>query len=243
MWKASAPAKRNPATATIITAMTTITATIPIPTPIIPWALKAWTRGWSAWVEEILAGENNMNCKMCKYREQVLGFEAEVGLAQESHHHHVEGIGTGEAEPGHDHGHHHHSHDHDHGCDDDGRGVSLFPLHRHPGEAHLRTHRAGRGPAPRHRVREGALPQRPSPGAGLFRRTGRGNPGRREQHELQDVQIPRCAYCGKASVSAGARPAIPASPFPWSNPAWNTPPSWATGASWCFPISSSPASW
>ena len=32
---------------------------------------------------------------MCKYREQVLGFEAEIGLAQESHHHHVEGIGGG----------------------------------------------------------------------------------------------------------------------------------------------------
>ena len=36
-------------------------------------------------VEEILRGENNMNCKLCKYREQVLGFEIEVGLAQESH--------------------------------------------------------------------------------------------------------------------------------------------------------------
>ena len=35
-----------------------------------------------------------MNCALCKYREQVLGFEAEVGLPQESHHHHVEGIGT-----------------------------------------------------------------------------------------------------------------------------------------------------
>ena len=45
-------------------------------------------------VEEILTGENTMNCKLCKYREQVLGFEAEVGLPQESHHHHVEGIGT-----------------------------------------------------------------------------------------------------------------------------------------------------
>ena len=44
-------------------------------------------------VREILEGSNNMNCQMCKYREQVLGFEAEVGLAQESHHHHVEGVG------------------------------------------------------------------------------------------------------------------------------------------------------
>ena len=58
-------------------------------------------------VEEILAGENAMNCQLCKYREQVLGFEDEVGLAQESHHHHVEGIGTGHS--------HHHGHSHDHG--------------------------------------------------------------------------------------------------------------------------------
>jgi sirohydrochlorin cobaltochelatase len=43
---------------------------------------------------EILEGKNNMNCNMCKYREQVLGFESEVGLPQESHHHHVEGQGA-----------------------------------------------------------------------------------------------------------------------------------------------------
>ena len=64
-------------------------------------------------VEEILTGDNTMNCKLCKYREQILGFEAEVGLPQESHHHHVEGIGTGTGN-GHDHGHGHH-HDHSHG--------------------------------------------------------------------------------------------------------------------------------
>jgi sirohydrochlorin cobaltochelatase len=46
-------------------------------------------------IREILVGQNLMNCAMCKYREQVLGFEAEVGLKQESHHHHVEGIGGG----------------------------------------------------------------------------------------------------------------------------------------------------
>ena len=46
-------------------------------------------------VGEILQGQAMMNCQMCKYREQVLGFEAEVGLPQESHHHHVEGIGGG----------------------------------------------------------------------------------------------------------------------------------------------------
>lgn len=44
-------------------------------------------------IGEILAGKAVMNCQMCKYREQVLGFEADVGQAQESHHHHVEGVG------------------------------------------------------------------------------------------------------------------------------------------------------
>jgi sirohydrochlorin cobaltochelatase len=34
------------------------------------------------------------NCQLCKYRTQVLGFEAEVGAPQESHHHHVEGQGA-----------------------------------------------------------------------------------------------------------------------------------------------------
>ena len=64
-------------------------------------------------VEEIRNGVNNMNCKLCKYREQFLGFENEVGLRQESHHHHVEGIGTGHS---HSHGHSHdHNHTHDHG--------------------------------------------------------------------------------------------------------------------------------
>ncbi len=95
-------------------------------------------------VQEILTGSNNMNCSMCKYRAQVLGFEDEVGLPQESHHHHVEGKGvsapgsnvedctlcttfcTGECRlvasdhdhhhhHHHDHDHHHHDHDHDHG--------------------------------------------------------------------------------------------------------------------------------
>jgi sirohydrochlorin cobaltochelatase len=44
-------------------------------------------------VSEIVEGRALMNCQMCKYREQVLGFEAEVGLPQASHHHHVEGVG------------------------------------------------------------------------------------------------------------------------------------------------------
>ncbi len=77
-------------------------------------------------VEEILSGGNLMNCKLCKYRERILGFEADVGAPQESHHHHVEGIGTGGegtvfgADHNHDHahdhghGHHHHHHPHHH---------------------------------------------------------------------------------------------------------------------------------
>ncbi len=90
-------------------------------------------------VTEILEGQNAMNCAMCKYRAQVLGFESEVGSPQESHHHHVEGQGA--SAPGsnvadcplcedfctgacrldagdhhhHDHGDgHRHDHDHDH---------------------------------------------------------------------------------------------------------------------------------
>ena len=88
-------------------------------------------------VREILEGGNAMNCSMCKYRTQVLGFEAEVGLPQQSHHHHVEGQGaaapgsnvedcdlcgtfcTGAcrlvlADAAQDHHHHDHDHHHDH---------------------------------------------------------------------------------------------------------------------------------
>ncbi len=65
-------------------------------------------------LQEILDGRNNMNCLLCKYREQVIGREHEVGLPQAGHHHHVRGIGT---DAGHAHAHHHgHSGDtHDHG--------------------------------------------------------------------------------------------------------------------------------
>ena len=90
-------------------------------------------------VEEVVRGEALMNCSLCKYRAQVLGFETEVGAPQRSHHHHVEGLiegctlceheCTGACQPdgipiplghhhhhGHDHAHHHdHPHDHDHG--------------------------------------------------------------------------------------------------------------------------------
>jgi sirohydrochlorin cobaltochelatase len=74
-------------------------------------------------IEQITSGETAMNCQMCKFRTQVLGFEAEVGAPQESHHHHVEGIGTGKA------GHHHHDHDHHHHHDHDGHDHTH---HHHP---------------------------------------------------------------------------------------------------------------
>lgn len=101
-------------------------------------------------VTEILEGQNLMNCQMCKYRAQVLGFEAEVGLPQESHHHHVEGQGA--SAPGSnvadctlcdtfctgacrlDAGHHHHNHAHGHG---DGHGHGHDHHHHHyPHEKH-----------------------------------------------------------------------------------------------------------
>jgi sirohydrochlorin cobaltochelatase len=61
-------------------------------------------------VEEALQGDNAMNCQLCKYREQIIGYEGDVGAAQVGHHHHVRGIGT-DGEDAHDHGHHHHHHE------------------------------------------------------------------------------------------------------------------------------------
>ena len=86
-------------------------------------------------VKEVLRGDTAMNCSLCKYRAQVLGFEQDVGRAQESHHHHVEGLAesctlcelecTGACQPdgipiAHDHSHpsdHNHGPDHSHGSD------------------------------------------------------------------------------------------------------------------------------
>tara|TARA_Y100001968_G_C19437294_1_gene760454 strand:- start:1986 stop:3035 length:1050 start_codon:yes stop_codon:yes gene_type:complete len=45
-------------------------------------------------IEEVFSGKNSMNCSLCKYRSNLLGFEEEVGTAQISHHYHVEGINT-----------------------------------------------------------------------------------------------------------------------------------------------------
>ena len=67
-------------------------------------------------IQGIAAGDVNMNCLLCKYREQIVGHESAVGAPQQSHHHHVEGIGT---DAGHHHRHSNHgdrqAHAHDHG--------------------------------------------------------------------------------------------------------------------------------
>jgi sirohydrochlorin cobaltochelatase len=92
-------------------------------------------------VREILTGENKMNCGLCKYRAQVLGFEAEVGLAQQSHHHHVEGIGTDADVPasGHHH-HHHHGHGNDNGHSHDRHDHDLGHHHHDHGDDHTHAH-------------------------------------------------------------------------------------------------------
>jgi sirohydrochlorin cobaltochelatase len=50
-------------------------------------------------VAELEEGQPAMNCQLCKYRTQIIGYEHEMGTPQTGHHHHVRGIGTG---------HHHH---------------------------------------------------------------------------------------------------------------------------------------
>ena len=110
---------------------------------------------------EAMNGENLMNCLLCKYREQVLGYEKDQGAPQVGHHYHVRGIGTdGEHMHHHHHGHEHHdrhghghgqhAHDHHH---DHGKGdVAEAP---HP-LAPLAPSPAGRGVS-------GACPASPSP--------------------------------------------------------------------------------
>ena len=55
-------------------------------------------------VAELEEGQPAMNCQLCKYRTQIIGYEHDVGAPQAGHHHHVRGIGI-EREH-----HHHHSH-------------------------------------------------------------------------------------------------------------------------------------
>jgi sirohydrochlorin cobaltochelatase len=64
-------------------------------------------------VEELDEAQPAMNCQLCKYRTQIIGYERDAGAAQAGHHHHVRGIGVGEEnEVGDGHGHPHPHHDH-----------------------------------------------------------------------------------------------------------------------------------
>ena len=59
-------------------------------------------------IEEVVNGENFMNCALCKYRSNLLGFESEVGYEQISHHDHVEGcLENSSNEKAHEHFHSH----------------------------------------------------------------------------------------------------------------------------------------
>ncbi|MCS5704927.1 sirohydrochlorin chelatase [Synechococcus sp. FGCU-3] len=100
-------------------------------------------------VAEVIRGDTNMNCSLCKYRAQVLGFETEVGAPQHSHHHHVEGLTesctlcerecTGACQPdgvpiplgGHSHS-HDHGHSHDHSDEQGGHHHPPYPHADHP---------------------------------------------------------------------------------------------------------------
>ena len=43
-------------------------------------------------LQEAIEGTGNMNCQLCKYRKQIVGFEEEVGTDQIGHHLNVKGI-------------------------------------------------------------------------------------------------------------------------------------------------------
>jgi sirohydrochlorin cobaltochelatase len=60
-------------------------------------------------VGEFTEGDPRMNCQLCKYRTQIVGYEADAGAPQQGHHHHVRG---GDHREEHDHG---HDHPHPHG--------------------------------------------------------------------------------------------------------------------------------
>lgn len=78
-------------------------------------------------LKETEEGSGNMNCQMCHYREQIIGFESRQGAPQVGHHHHVRGIGTDADHDHHAHGHHHHGHDHHHHGHDHPHGHSDAP--------------------------------------------------------------------------------------------------------------------
>ena len=53
-------------------------------------------------VGEISQTQPAMNCQLCKYRTQIVGYESDAGAPQAAHHHHVRGVGTAD-----DHSRHH----------------------------------------------------------------------------------------------------------------------------------------
>ncbi len=55
-------------------------------------------------VGEFAEGNPAMNCQLCKYRTQIVGYEHDAGMPQQAHHHHVRG---GAHVQDHDHQHHH----------------------------------------------------------------------------------------------------------------------------------------
>ena len=77
-------------------------------------------------LEETLRGDNAMNCRLCKYRTRIIGYEGDVAAPQVGHHLHVRG---GAAVPAHE----HHRHDRQHNDHDHGRG---HHRHHHDGREH-----------------------------------------------------------------------------------------------------------
>ena len=77
-------------------------------------------------VAEMADGEAAMNCRLCKYRAQIIGYESAAGQPQQGHHHHVRGIGT-DADRSVA---HHHNHDHAHSHD----------THHHDAHTHSSRH-------------------------------------------------------------------------------------------------------
>ena len=67
---------------------------------------------------EAFEGKSVMNCSLCKYRVQIIGYEEEKGKVQEAHHHHVRGILA------------EHSHEHSH----------CLPPHNLAQEHHVHSH-------------------------------------------------------------------------------------------------------
>jgi sirohydrochlorin cobaltochelatase len=54
-------------------------------------------------VREVHQGQPAMNCQLCKYRAQIIGYESDAGAPQAAHHHHVRGIGIERDHSHHDH--------------------------------------------------------------------------------------------------------------------------------------------